>query len=427
MGSGQSAATTLLTARCACESSDSTEAVLLCAEQPYDSDEVSFVQPELMQPLLCRLRLRRPEAEEADLTPKPLPWVPRRFEFVTRVQEMTERSGRVDFMRDLAGCRSGGLRVCVKRTPLAWTFSPPRPNAPDRPWHDVAILTLLNQEQCSWASTLHGVFTDGDHLYVVTSWASHGDLVAWSSSSGEPGHRREALLAPLAAQVVLAVRHLHCLGIAHRDISLENIVLDEASSGELTVRLIDFGMAAFGRWSRGSEVMGKVSYRAPEMHHTESYDTIAADAFAVGVAIFSAAANDYPWLSTKPSVCDSFTCAAERGFFEWLATRQLRGRRLSEIFSEPLVEVLRGLLHVDPMIRLTLGEPCLEAAGSPRRPDVRRCRWLRIKATDATPGWPLASPCWAREVLKLGGEMSDESTCDEEGGELTATVAWKSV
>lgn len=398
---------------------------MLRSDLPYGSDEISFVRPELMQPLLCRLRLRRPEAEEADLTPRPLPWEPMRFEFVSRAQEVTERKGRVDLMRDLAG----GRHVCVKRTPLAWTFAPPRPNAPDRPWHDVAILSLLNDEQCSWASTLHGVFTDGEHLYVVTSWASRGDFVAWISTRGEqPGLRREALLAPLSGQVVLAVRHLHCLGIAHRDISLENIVLDEAPNGGLTVRLIDFGMAAFGRWARGSEVMGKVSYRAPEMHGSEVYDTFAADAFAVGVAIFSAAANDYPWLSTKPAVCDSFACAAERGFFEWLQARRLRGgRQLSEVFSEPLVEVLRGLLHFDPTIRLTLGEPCLEVAGSPPRHDVGRCRWLRIKAVDTSPGWPLASPRWAREVLKLGGELSDQSTCAEDGAEAMTAAAWEAI
>lgn len=330
----------------------------------------------------------------------------------------------MDLMRDLA---NGGRQVCVKQTSLTWSFAPVRPKAPDRPWHEVAILGQLSEEKCQWVSELYGVFMDGEHLYVVTSWAVRGDLFAWSAAQKEqPGPRREALVAPLAVQVVLAAQHLHGMGLAHRDISPENLVLDEAADGELRVRLIDFGMATFSRWARGSEVAGKVSYRAPEMQLAEAYDTLAADAFAVGVTIFLVSANDYPWLSTKRGVCESFTLASDRGFSEWLATRRLRGgRRLSDVFSQQLVQVLRGLLHFEREVRLTLGEPGIVDASSPRRASVCECRWLSIKGKPSDPCELVATPTLAYEDLKLSVELTEASTCAEGGSEAMAAAERK--
>ena len=42
-----------------------------------------------------------------------------------------------------------------------------------------------------------------------------------------------------AAQMALAIGHLHAKGIAHRDLKLENILVDE----EGFIKVIDYGLA----------------------------------------------------------------------------------------------------------------------------------------------------------------------------------------
>ena len=64
----------------------------------------------------------------------------------------------------------------------------------------------------------------------------------------------------LLSEVVLAVVHMHANGLIHRDIKVENIMLD--SSGH--VKLVDFGLAC----SADEETVsrnGSLIYMAPEL------------------------------------------------------------------------------------------------------------------------------------------------------------------
>ena len=83
-------------------------------------------------------------------------------------------------------------------------------------------------------------------------------------------------------QLILAVGHLHEMGIAHRDLKLENILLDH----EGFVKLIDFGLAK--RMNAGSvatTVAGTPMYIAPEVLNGSGHGT-AVDWWAVGILMF---------------------------------------------------------------------------------------------------------------------------------------------
>ena len=103
-------------------------------------------------------------------------------------------------------------------------------------------------------------------------------------------------MLPIVGQIFTAVCWLHDLGVAHRDLSLENILLTD-NGGSMQVKLIDFGMSTTQRVCK-RELRGKQSYQAPEMHGPE-YDAFLADEFALGVVLFAMAVQDYPWTSTK--------------------------------------------------------------------------------------------------------------------------------
>jgi len=281
-------------------------------------------------------------------------------------------------------------KVVVKRMPNDWIeanheeFDKLHPNEREQPWHDLGILRHLNEIGYPFVCKLLSVFRDEENTYVSFSLASEGDLHTFARTLSRPSLTRENQLQPVARQVFSSVRWLHELGIAHRDLSLENVLVhrcygDGSANCEICagqewccglccrcgrgvhVKLCDFAMCSWERSCKDG-VRGKRSYQAPEMHlEDRAYDPFLADAFALGVLLYASAAQDYPWNSTAPEAnCDRFRYAQTGGFRKFLSLKRLRktGPAMVQVFSEPLVTLLEGLMQMEPENRFNLGESC---------------------------------------------------------------------
>lgn len=85
-------------------------------------------------------------------------------------------------------------------------------------------------------------------------------------------------------QIVSALLYCHRLLICHRDLKPENILLNQR---DLTVKLIDFGMAALQPEGRLlSTPCGSPHYAAPEVLSSKSYDGQQADVWSCGVILY---------------------------------------------------------------------------------------------------------------------------------------------
>ena len=210
-----------------------------------------------------------------------------------------------------------------------------------------------------------------------SEFATEGDLFGWCEQEPLPGPQRETMMLPLVEQILAATRWLHNLGIAHRDLSLENVLLTDVGGGEMQIKLIDFGMATLSK-SCTHEIRGKASYQAPEMHGKKPCDPMAFDHFALGVVLFAMASQDYPWSSTAPNSCKLFESVKQLGLRKFLAHRRVRkqsSKKLSEVLSPDLVEIIEGLLAFDPAERLTLGELCY-ASGPKADRSIKSAKWF---------------------------------------------------
>jgi len=292
------------------------------------------------------------------------PWMSGCFANISRLEDAVGNKGHVDSMSMRSSSGRFLAKVAVKLMPNEWVcrsaedFDHEHPFASERPWLDFGMLRLLNDLDCPYVSDFVGLYRDDSTTYFVSSLATAGDLYRWQPTL-TPGPIREKTLQPIMCQAFEAVRWLHDHGIAHRDISLENILLTRDGDGQTSVRICDFAMSTLHRQCHG-KVRGKPVYRAPELYKRGPHDTFHADNFALGVTAFSAAVRDYPWQSTRECECQMFEYAGTFGLRALLEKRKLRSeggsRKLIECFSDEMVELLSGLLDFQPKHRAHLGE-----------------------------------------------------------------------
>jgi len=162
---------------------------------------------------------------------------------------------------------------------------------------------LAAQVQHRGVCTIHAFEID-EQLgipYLVMDFSDGGSLYELLDAC--PGHRLDPVLAvSITAQLcdALQVAHDLCdehgalLGVVHRDVSPQNILI--SASGH--VQLTDFGVAkARGRLhapTATGEIKGKLSYMAPEQVTQKDVDR-RADVFALGCVLYEATVGERPF------------------------------------------------------------------------------------------------------------------------------------
>jgi len=96
---------------------------------------------------------------------------------------------------------------------------------------------------------LFDVFETEEEIHLVTEYCRGGELFdaikrkSTQRSSFRRGRFSESQAARITNQILKALVELHALGIVHRDIKAENILLLNSDESHMKVKLCDFGMA----------------------------------------------------------------------------------------------------------------------------------------------------------------------------------------
>jgi maternal embryonic leucine zipper kinase len=93
-------------------------------------------------------------------------------------------------------------------------------------------------------------------------------------------------------QIIDAIKYMHSKNIFHRDLKLENILLDYKKD----IKIIDFGYSV--EWEPEDELTvfwGTTPYMAPEMVNKEKYWGHHVDVWAIGVITYALLAGNLPF------------------------------------------------------------------------------------------------------------------------------------
>ena len=86
---------------------------------------------------------------------------------------------------------------------------------------------------------------------------------------------------------------MHQRNVTHRDIKLENILLDETRT---RVKLIDFGFSTCIPHEKKVKIFcGTPSYMAPELVRKSEYDGRQVDMWALGVLLYALLSGTFPF------------------------------------------------------------------------------------------------------------------------------------
>ncbi|KAM9318725.1 ribosomal protein S6 kinase-related protein-like [Pholidichthys leucotaenia] len=182
---------------------------------------------------------------------------------------------------------------------------------------------ILNLQDC-WQTQRH--------VFIMCDYCSTGDLyTCWLLK----GHFLEDEARLFAAELGSALGFLHDLGIMHRDIKMENVLLSDRGH----LRLSDFGFSCrLKRGGRAFTICGTIQYMAPEVLSGGPYNH-AADWWSLGILLFSLLTGEFP----VPAESDHQCMLTKVREFPYA---------LPKTFSSALILLLTGLLCKNPLYRL---------------------------------------------------------------------------
>lgn len=133
---------------------------------------------------------------------------------------------------------------------------------------------------------IKGWFEDEDNIYMVLQYLPDGDLSKYFKT--ELPSKTEAVR--ITKQIVESVKYCHRKGIMHRDLKLNNVLIDK----NMNIKLTDFGLCT----DRIDEILydevGTPRYTAPEILEGSGYDK-KVDVWGIGIILFLMLTGKYPF------------------------------------------------------------------------------------------------------------------------------------
>ncbi|XP_054155605.1 uncharacterized protein LOC128954065 [Oppia nitens] len=194
-------------------------------------------------------------------------------------------------------------------------------------------------------------------VFIFMDYCPNGSVYQELHKQAKPF--AESLAKRWFSNILGALAYCHSKGIAHRDIKLDNFLLNE----DMDALLTDFSFATLAKTNKGElmkETMcGHPAYMAPEVFADTRfgpYDAKAADMYSMGVCLFEMLNFD------KPFAVSTDAYNNQRAHVQRQRNREYRfhskvGKRL----SPPVIQLVDQLLDPNPNTRIRSDETLIHS------------------------------------------------------------------
>ena len=196
--------------------------------------------------------------------------------------------------------------------------------------NEIGILSRLRHP---FINQILDSFETDKHIFIVMEYVC-GDLLGFIRKRGKLS---ESISKLIFKQIIEGLKYIHKKKIVHRDIKLDNILIDLTN----TVKICDFGVSR--KLSNGDvmyEHCGTPAYIAPEIFGNKGYEGYLCDVWSAGVTLYYMLSGIQPFRANSIKDLENIVL---QGKFE----------EIEEVTQEAN-DLIEEMLQVDPKKRITI-------------------------------------------------------------------------
>ena len=129
-------------------------------------------------------------------------------------------------------------------------------------------------------------------VYIIMEFIQGGLLFDLCQTMGKMGEDAGRFFLN---QMLDSVEYMHNKSVVHRDLKLENILVDD----NLNLKIADFGFACYKNIDALRSYRGTMTYMAPEIKEGKTYVGKQVDMFSIGVILFIIVQGIFPFKEAR--------------------------------------------------------------------------------------------------------------------------------
>lgn len=237
--------------------------------------------------------------------------------------------GKVKYARNMESGQPFAIKILEKKRIRGLDVT-------DQIKREIGTLKLLKHPN---VVRLYEVLASKSKIYMVLEYVNGGELFERIESKGrfsEAGGRK------LFQQLIDGVSYCHNEGVYHRDLKLENVLLDQSG----LIKITDFGLSALPQHLRDDGLLhttcGSPNYVAPEILSNKGYDGATSDTWSCGVILYVLLTGYLPFDDRNMAVLYQKIFKGEAQIPKWL--------------SPGAKDLIKRILDPNPHTRITMHE-----------------------------------------------------------------------